>query len=231
MRLIGYARVSTREQQTIQNQVDKLRVHCDLHEHELVHVYRDEGESGKDVDRRGLKDCMHALRNKNIDGLVITKLDRLSRSVRDWSNLMERFDRMGKRIISMYDSIDTSTASGRMIANMFAMIAQWERETIVERTQAAMDYLRSQDRRLARDPPWGWKIDPTNDKMLIPDPTEAEVVRQVRDWRREKLSYRKIEEKAAERGYLSRSGKRLHRETIRRICIAKKLLPGEEDVH
>jgi len=227
MRLIGYARVSTREQQTIGDQVDKLKLHCELHDHQLERVFKDEGASGKNCDRDGLKDALYELRNKNIDGLVITKLDRLSRSVRDWSNLLERFDRMGKRLISMYDSIDTSTASGRMIANMFAMIAQWERETIVERTQAAMEYLRTQNRRISKIPPYGWMIDPDDDKMLIPDPNEKELVLKVRQHNNKGVSYRKIAQIMTDEGFVNRSGKRLHQQTISRICKEKRILPDD----
>ena len=168
MKLIGYARVSTGDQQTIANQVEKMQAYCDLHDHELIDTFLDEGVSGKTVERTGLRQALKRLSTTGVDGVVITKLDRLSRSVRDWCDLMETFDRKSKVLISVYDSIDTSTASGRMIANMFATIAQWERETIAERTQASMNYLRKQGRRIGRFAPFGFQFDPEDQTQLSP---------------------------------------------------------------
>ena len=215
MRLIAYARVSTGDQQTIENQVEKIRTYCELHDHELTGVFLDEGVSGKNTNRPGLTGAIKAL--TGADGIVITKLDRLSRSIRDWCNLMEQFDRKSKALVSVYDSIDTSTASGRMIANMFATIAQWERETIAERTQEAMSYLRKQGRKLSRFEPFGYTTDPGDPKQLIPCSHEQGLLVKILELREQGNGYTAIADRMNAEGHTNRSGKPFHKSGIWRI--------------
>ena len=217
MKLIGYARVSTGDQQTIANQVEKMQAYCDLHDHELIDTFLDEGVSGKTVDRTGLRQALKRLSTTGVDGVVITKLDRLSRSVRDWCDLMETFDRKSKVLISVYDSIDTSTASGRMIANMFATIAQWERETIAERTQASMNYLRKQGRRIGRFAPYGFQVDPDDQTQLIPCLRETDILAKIRSYSTTGLGATKIANQLNEDGYTNRSGKAWTRSAVWKI--------------
>ena len=217
MRLIAYARVSTGDQQTIEAQVEKTCAFAGLHDHEIVATFKDEGLSGKNIERPGLQAALKALRSKDIDGVVITKLDRLSRSVRDWCDLMETFDRKSKVLISVYDSIDTSTASGRMIANMFATIAQWERETIAERTQASMNYLRKQGRRIGRFAPFGFQFDPEDQTQLIPCLRETDILDKIRTYSTTGLGATKIASQLNQDGYTNRSGKAWTRSAVWKI--------------
>ena len=206
MKLIGYARVSPGDQQTIANLVEMMHAYCDLHDHELIDTFLDEGVSGKTVERTGLRQALKRLSTTGVDGVVITKLDRLSRSVRDWCDLMETFDRKSKVLISVYDSIDTSTASGRMIANMFATIAQWERETIAERTRSSMHYLRKKGRRLSAKLPFGFTTDPEDDSKLIPCLQEHPILRKIRRYRSEGKGFSDIAATLNRNGVPSRSG-------------------------
>jgi site-specific DNA recombinase len=215
MRLIAYVRVSTEDQQTIENQVEKIRAYCDLHDHELTGVFRDKGASGKNTNRIGLRNAIKAL--SGVDGIVITKLDRLSRSIRDWCNLMDKFDRKSKTLVSVYDNIDTSTASGKLIANLFASLAQFERETVQERTLAAMSYLRKQGRRLSRFAPYGYMTDPNDDKYLIPCSEEQRLLVKILQLREQGNGYTAIADRMNADGHLNRSGKPFHKSAIWRI--------------
>ena len=206
MRLIAYARVSTADQQTIENQVEKIQAYCDLHDHELVEVFQDQGVSAKDTDRPGLKRALRSATSKEVDGLVITKLDRLSRSIRDWDEICSTFNRREKALLSVYDFIDTSTAKGRMVINLFATIAQWEREEISERTKTSMDYLRRQGRRIVLHARYGYKINPENTSIVIPCSEEQGVLAKIQDLSNEGLSYAAIADRLNECGHSNRAG-------------------------
>ncbi len=159
MRLVGYVRVSTEEQARdgygLGAQEHAIRSWCEAMGHELVAVYSDAGASGKslvrpeldmacaaiavprDVGTHRALGMVEALRCP-ADGLVVAKLDRLTRSVRDFCELVSRFEDAGKALVSVRDSLDTTSASGRLVANIMVSVAQWERETISERTKLGM---------------------------------------------------------------------------------------------
>ena len=95
MAVIGYPRVSTDEQardgKSLENQVEKIKMYCELYKLRLVRIVPDAGVSAKSLDRPGIKEVIGALERGEIGGVVITKLDRLTRSLSDWSLLIERF--------------------------------------------------------------------------------------------------------------------------------------------
>lgn len=153
MRLVGYVRVSTDEQARngsgLAAQEHAIRQWCELMGHELVVMYRDEGVSASSLDRSALGKALllmgplpspiaDGLPGANADGLIVVKLDRLTRSVRDFCDLIERFDKAGKALVSVRDNLDTASASGRLVANIMVSVAQWERETISERTREGL---------------------------------------------------------------------------------------------
>lgn len=166
MPVIGYIRVSKEEQATngmsLDVQREKITAYCKLYDLELADIIEDAGESAKTLtlDRPGLQATLTRIDAGEAAGMVVAKLDRLTRSLGDWDQLIRgHFDRPENpvRLFSVNDSVDTRTANGRMALNMFVMIAQWERETIVERVKASMDYRRKQGMIICRDEclPWG----------------------------------------------------------------------------
>ena len=86
------------------------------------------------------------------DTVVVWKLDRLGRSLRDLINLISSFKEKGVQFISLNDSIDTTTAQGRLMFNLFATFAEFERELISERTKAGMKNARAKGRKAGRKP-------------------------------------------------------------------------------
>ncbi len=142
--LIGYARVSKADgSQVIDLQRDALaKAGVDL-EH---HVYTD-AASGKRDDRPGLDACIKALRHG--DTLVVWKLDRLGRDLRHLVNLVGDLTKRGiglKVLAGEGASIDTTTANGRLVFAIFAGLAEFERELIVERTKAGLAAARARGR-------------------------------------------------------------------------------------
>lgn len=134
--LIGYARVSTTDQNTELQTKALIRAECEL-------IFEDTA-SGKNAQRPGLKRAIRRLRRG--DTLMVWKLDRLGRSVRDLIELVSALQAKGIHFRSLTDSIDTSTPAGRFFFHVMSALAEMERELIVERTRAGLDAARLQGR-------------------------------------------------------------------------------------
>ncbi|WP_373392779.1 recombinase family protein [Raoultella ornithinolytica] len=134
--LIGYARVSTGDQNLELQKNALIRAECEQ-------IFEDTA-SGKNARRPGLKRALRRLRPGDV--LVVWKLDRLGRSVRDLITLVSELQARGVNFRSLTDSIDTSTAAGRFFFHVMSALAEMERELIVERTRAGLAVAREQGR-------------------------------------------------------------------------------------
>ena len=134
--LIGYARVSTQDQNLDLQRTALTQANCEK-------IYEDQ-ISGTRSERPGLKIALEVLRKG--DTLVVWKLDRLGRSVKGLVDLTNDLSKRGIHFKSLIDSIDTSTPSGRFFFHVMASMAQMERELIVERTRAGLIAARQQGR-------------------------------------------------------------------------------------
>lgn len=138
--LIGYARVSTQDQ-NLALQYDALtQAGCER-------IFEDKA-SGSRAERPGLHKAMEMLRAG--DMLVVWKLDRLGRSVKQLVDMVESLQRQGVQFRSLTDAIDTSTASGRFFFHVMASLAEMERELTVERTRAGLETARAMGRKGGR---------------------------------------------------------------------------------
>jgi site-specific DNA recombinase len=159
VRVIGYARVSTTEQaergHSLEAQRAKLEAYATLYGLELVRVEVDAGESAGSLDRPALQRALRDL--KKCDGLLVVKLDRLTRSVRDLAELVDGAFKK-RALLSVEEKIDTSTASGRMVLNVLTSVGQWEREAIGERTRTVKRRQRQLGQYVGGDAPYGWSI-------------------------------------------------------------------------
>jgi len=109
----------------------------------LVEIIVDGGESAKSLQRPGMERLLALVDGRKVQAVIIAKLDRLTRSVKDLCELLERFERRGVALISVAESLDTSSAAGRLVLNIMTAVSQWEREAIGERTRDAMSHKRS----------------------------------------------------------------------------------------
>ncbi|ELZ7208113.1 recombinase family protein [Klebsiella pneumoniae] len=134
--LIGYARVSTGDQNLDLQKNALARAECEQ-------IFEDTA-SGKNARRPGLRRAIRRL--KPGDSLVVWKLDRLGRSVRDLITLVSELQDRGIHFRSLTDSIDTSTPAGRFFFHVMSALAEMERELIVERTRAGLAAAREQGR-------------------------------------------------------------------------------------
>lgn len=137
---IGYARVSTQGQQ-VDLQVDALeKAGCEIIFQEVI--------SGAKANRPELDKLRAMLRKGDI--VCIYKLDRLGRSIKDLLELVDEFNQKGVGLVSLTDSIDTSTPQGRLVFNLFASLAEFEKDLIRERTQAGLAAARVRGRKGGR---------------------------------------------------------------------------------
>jgi len=154
-RVIGYTRVSTEGQAEsgagLDAQAAAITTEAERRGWELVTIATDAGASGKTLNKRpALADALTALDRGEADVLVAAKLDRLSRSVLDFAELMARADRHGWRLVVLDVAVDTTTPSGELMATVVAAFAQYERRLIGQRTRAALAAKRAAGVRLGR---------------------------------------------------------------------------------
>ena len=138
--LVGYARVSTLEQ-NLDNQLDKLKeLGCDK-------IFTDK-VSGAREERVGLKEMLDYVRKG--DSIVVYKLDRLARSVKQLISLINSLNEKGVHFKSLSEQIDTSTSGGKLIFHIFASVAEFERDIIRERTYSGLKAARARGRQGGR---------------------------------------------------------------------------------
>ena len=181
MKGIAYCRVSTEDQAqfgvSLAAQEQKIRQYCALYEIELMEVITDAGISAKNLKRPGVQKLLALVKVKAIETVVIAKLDRLTRSVRDLADIVDLFNKQGVSLVSVNEHIDTGSAAGRMCLNMLGVISQWEREAIGERTATAINWKRSNGESYSgRQPLYGYS---RLDGLLIPVESEQNLIRMI----------------------------------------------------
>lgn len=166
--LIGYARVSTQDQHP-ELQLDALRAAgCEQVFHEKM--------TGKLAERPELDACLRTLRKG--DTLVVWKLDRLGRSLKNLVEIIHSLEQRGVAFRSLTESIDTANASGKLIFHIFGALAEFEHSLIRERTMAGLSAARARGRlggrktKLSKD-----DVRKANAMLLDPTVTKAEVAR------------------------------------------------------
>ena len=209
MKIIGYTRVSTDSQaekgHSLAAQREKIESYCRLYEYELVAVIDDPGASAKTLDRPGLECALKTMRDNNADGLIVAKLDRLTRSVRDLNVMIETvFDRERYELISVAENLDTKNAAGRLVLNILGSVSQWEREAIGERTSAAMQQMRTEGRYTGGRIPYGYDLE---NGYLVPNSHEQKCLKIVRQMELTQKNLSAIGRSLAEMGFTSRNGK------------------------
>ena len=153
-RAIGYLRVSTDEQAEsglgLAAQATAIDRAIEARGWTLTATMVDDGKSGGTMARPALTAALDALDAGEADVLIVSKIDRLSRSVLDHARITERARRNGWAIVALDVDVDTSTPTGGLISNMTAAIAEWERRIISARTVEALAAKRAAGARLGR---------------------------------------------------------------------------------
>ena len=221
MKVIGYIRVSTDEQAqggvSLEAQRAKLEQYAELYDLDLVDVVVDAGVSAKNLHRDGLKAALGALDSGQAAGLLVAKLDRLTRSVRDLSDLLEKYFGTKYALLSVAEKVDTSSAAGRMILNIMATVSQWEREVIGERTSAALQHKIAQGQHVG-SPALGFQI---NEGQLEENQAELAVVDRISALRADGMTLQAIADVLNSESIPTKRGGKWHPSTITYILSRK----------
>ena len=166
-------------------------------------VYNDSGFSGRDLDRPEMQRLLRDIRSGRVDIVVSYKLDRVSRSLKDFYSFWEILDSAGIMYVSATQSIDTSSPAGSLMLNVLMSFAQYERELTVERTAARMLARARAGRWNGGYVPYGYDYDP-HAQVLTPNTKEAPVVRAIFEWAVESDSLGLICKRLKEQGHRTR---------------------------
>lgn len=145
-----YARVSTLDQQTLPLQIRALREYAAKREWTVVMQMKEVGSGAAERELR--QQLMDAARRREIDVVLVWRLDRWGRSVADLVSTLQELAELGVGFVSMTEALDLTTPAGRAMAGLLAVFAQFEREILRERVRAGLDHARQQGKRLGRPP-------------------------------------------------------------------------------
>ena len=206
MKVVGYIRVSTDKQadegHSLAVQQAKLQAYCLVKDWALAEVVHDEGYSAKSLERPGMQRLLAMVQACQVQVVVVTKLDRLTRSVADLDRLLKLFDKKGMALVSLQESLDATTATGRLMMNLLASVSQWEREVIGERTRDAMQHLRR-----------------TGQVYSRPCLTDGAAINRMQQLRANGVAYRGIAQLLTTEGHQTARGGQWDESTVRKFLM------------
>jgi len=219
MKAIGYIRVSTERQAdegvSLEAQKARIAAWCAANEYELVAVHVDAGISGKSMDKRqGLQQAMATI--KKDMALVVYSLSRLARSTKDTIAISEQLEKSGADLVSLSERIDTTGAAGKMLFRMMAVLNEFERDVISERTTAALAHKKAIGEKYA-PVPFGYS---EVEGRLVAVESEALVVAEIMKKRQAGATLQAIAEHLNGRGISGKQGGRWYASTVR--CILQR---------
>ncbi len=183
--------------------------------------YDDGGYTGANTERPGLQRLLADIHAGKIDVVVVYKLDRLSRSLSDFSRLMEQFDKKNVSFVSVTQSFNSTSSMGRLTLNILLSFAQFEREIISERTRDKIAATRRKGIYAVGKAPLGYDFvplpPPHTGKRLVPNAVEAERVRSIFAWYLEERSLLKVAAECVARGWTAKGGAAMDKKILSKL--------------
>jgi DNA invertase Pin-like site-specific DNA recombinase len=222
---LGYVRVSTDDQArdgvSLAAQEERLRAFATATARELSEIVVDDGQSAKTLQRPGIQRILNGLKDKSVGTIIVLKLDRLTRSVRDLADLLDLFTTNDAALVSVSESLDTSSAGGRLMLNLLASVSQWEREAISERTAFALAHKRRL-RQAYGHAPFGYRR--IGDTLHAVD-EEIQALKHIRTMQESGHSLRQIGAWLTEHGFMPRqNGKTWHAASVSHVLRSRMAL-------
>ena len=223
-----YVRVSTEAQEadgySLEEQERLCKASLESKEWEYVRTYCDGGYSGKTMERPALQEMLADVRAGKVEAVMIYKLDRLSRSQKDTLTIIEDVLLPNKvDIVSLKETLDTTTPWGRAMIGILASFNQLDRETIVMRTTMGRRAKAKSGGYTGGKTPYGYRVE---NKELVVDEREAPMVRRIFALRKEGHSLRAIADILESEGYIGREGRPIMYSTVAGICNNEDLYRG-----
>ena len=217
MRAALYARVSTEDQAkegfSLDAQIKRMEAYCRVRGWEVAGIYRDEGHSGRTVDRPEYSRMM--AESDSWDLLLVLKMDRIHRNSVNFTLMMDDLRSKGKEFNSMQDKFDTTTAMGRFVMDIMQRIAQLESEQIGERVKLGMTYkAKSGKGHLGSAHPYGYAFE-GGEMIVVPE--EAEAVRMMFEMRIRGSTLKDIADFLSSSGIPTKKGGRWGPQTVANI--------------
>ncbi len=192
MKAVGYIRLSTEDQAkegiSLENQETKIRAYEEINDLELLEIIRDEGASGKSLDREVMTRLLEMIDAGDVQAITVYKLDRLSRKTLDTLNFIKTFESRGIAFHSISEKVDTKSATGKFFLTIISAVAQMERDLIAERTRDALSHKKLKGEWAGRVP-FGFKVE---DRRLVEDPAQVKVIQKAKRMKRAGKSMRDI---------------------------------------
>jgi len=187
-RAVGYIRVSTDMQAadglSLDAQTAAIERYCEMQGLRLVQIHKDVLSGGK-AERPGLQEALRALQ-RGVEVLVVLKFDRLSRSIKHFCELYERYFESGeKELVAIRESIRLDSSLGRALVSILLVFAQMEREATAERTREALRHMKSCGYRHGKAPYGFMKVprpDGSRFKVVVENPEEQAVLMRIKNW-------------------------------------------------
>ena len=222
---IAYTRVSTSEQArselSLEAQHREVIAQAERSGLVIVSVLTDNDESASTLNRPAMSELIAQIDNGRIDAVIISKLDRLTRRIKDFMSLLQRM-REAKRagggqgvdLISSAESLDTGSAAGQIAINIIDSISQWDRQVIGERTSAILQDLKAQGKSTG-NPNYGFEAG--EDGKLIENEQEQAVLHRVAELRSRRQSWARVASALTDAGVRTRRGTAFSRQGLSKI--------------
>ena len=205
---IGYVRVSTLNQAeegvSLEAQRRKIEAYCDLHDLDLTEITEDAGISGKSVSGRpGIQIIIDKVRARKVNNVVVFRLDRLARNLKEACEISELMEKKGVSLHSISEKIDTGSATGKLFYHILSAMNEWERGVISERTVTALSLKKSKGQRISRFAPYGYKFNGDN---IVKVDMEQKVIQIVKEMTVRGHTIQFIINHLVQEGYSNRKG-------------------------
>lgn len=226
MKAYGYCRVSTTGQQeegvSLSHQQARITAWANANGHELAGLFVETGSGSTADNRPELQKVMAAVcKAKGV--LVVYSLSRFSRSVKDTLNLTEQLDKADAHLASLSESIDTSSAVGRMVFKMLSTLNEFERDVLAERTRNALGHMRRQNRRISSRIPFGYTL-AADGASLLPHADEQDAIARMAARRAEGMTLAAIATALTNEGVKTRLGGAWQPASVRSILFRQQKL-------
>jgi site-specific DNA recombinase len=220
-KVIGYVRVSSEIQKlkenSIKNQINEIRNYSNRCGFELVEIFEDLGISGLKSDRKGLEELLNKVRDKNIDGVVVYSLSRMSRKLRDVIDIIDLFSKNDVEFYSIKEGFMNDGIVGKLMLNILGSINEFEVNVLGERIKDVKNYKKSKNEVYGGKILYGMY---RRKNKLVRNKAEIEVLRQIKDFRiNKKWSYFKISAWLNNNNILSKEKKQWYGNSVRSVYL------------